>query len=124
MEAKTCTSDSAAVSGKIDFSCRHCDKKFNHPSNLYKHEMIHTGDRPFSCSLCDKKFIQKAHLQKHLISHHSGNGISEFLGVSYQKIKEQIKPEILVFLTMQIIMYKSQTKRKTIRFLAILVTLK
>ena len=94
MEAKTCTSDSAEVSGKIDFSCRHCDKKFNHPSNLYKHEMIHTGDRPFSCPQCDMKFRQKVHLQKHLKRQHSGNGISVFKGIQYQNCLQKITEQI------------------------------
>ena len=38
--------------------CCYCDKSFNTPSNLKRHERIHTGDKPYQCSHCDKAFTQ------------------------------------------------------------------
>ena len=45
--------------------CRYCEKKFNDPSSLRRHENVHTGERPFKCEVCDKSFKEISHLKRH-----------------------------------------------------------
>ncbi|XP_041376964.1 zinc finger protein 236-like [Gigantopelta aegis] len=49
--------------------CKYCPKSFQKPSQLVRHERIHTGERPFKCHICDKAFNQKGALQIHLTRH-------------------------------------------------------
>ena len=39
--------------------CKFCSKKFSKPSQLVRHERIHTGVRPYKCGECGKAFTQK-----------------------------------------------------------------
>ena len=47
--------------------CRFCGKRFLKPSDLDRHERIHTGDRPYRCEGCGKSFIQKHSLAIHIL---------------------------------------------------------
>ena len=49
--------------------CCYCEKSFNTPSKLKRHERIHTGDKPYQCSHCDKAFTQAGTLKLHLRMH-------------------------------------------------------
>ena len=45
-------------------------------SQLQKHVLIHTGDRPFKCNSCEKSFTQKSHVTFHQKTVHSKDGFS------------------------------------------------
>lgn len=49
--------------------CKGCGKTFGHCSDLRKHVLVHTGERPFHCRLCGKTFSRSTNLNKHLKVH-------------------------------------------------------
>lgn len=49
--------------------CTTCGKWFMKPSQLERHNRIHTGEQPFECHICNKRFNQKNTLSTHLKSH-------------------------------------------------------
>ena len=53
------------------WACPFCPKVFRKPSELKRHEMIHTGEKPFVCTMCDYASNRKANLQSHVLRHHS-----------------------------------------------------
>ncbi|VVC37970.1 Hypothetical protein CINCED_3A021568 [Cinara cedri] len=52
------------------FECSLCSKKFGWPTDLKRHLLIHTGERPFKCSLCQTTFTRNFLLQKHFVKAH------------------------------------------------------
>lgn len=53
----------------LPFNFYFCDRcKFSTPkkSDLERHILIHTGERPFQCEICQKKFVRKTHLTRHV----------------------------------------------------------
>ena len=54
------------------WACSMCPKFFRKPSELRRHEMIHTGEKPFQCTMCDYASNRKANLQSHIQRTHLG----------------------------------------------------
>lgn len=49
--------------------CMVCQKRFEYPSKLSRHLLVHMGIKPFRCQVCSKSFRQLCHLQNHLKIH-------------------------------------------------------
>ena len=54
---------------KIWPTCTTCLKRFPTPSQLERHMLTHSGEKPFICNTCGRKFTQKSHLNRHLQDH-------------------------------------------------------
>ncbi|XKL61449.1 hypothetical protein PGB90_008506 [Kerria lacca] len=77
-----CNSADSNTSNKIKkrFLCHICQKTFGWTTDLKRHILIHTGERPFKCTLCFATFTRNFLLQKHKSKIHqclSPNEISQ-----------------------------------------------
>lgn len=54
----------------ISHQCQYCNYKTNYSTNLKKHILTHTGERPFACALCNYRSSQKTNLKTHLLMKH------------------------------------------------------
>ncbi|XP_059484767.1 zinc finger and BTB domain-containing protein 49-like [Neocloeon triangulifer] len=55
------------------YVCTYCNKRFGWSTDLKRHILTHTGERPFQCQLCGATFTRNFLLQKHVIKLHSNN---------------------------------------------------
>ena len=46
-----------------------CGKEFSRRTDLKKHGLVHTGERPYACAYCDQRFISSSNLNKHERQH-------------------------------------------------------
>jgi uncharacterized Zn-finger protein len=65
------------VSGTVDpqqhykkYVCSYCFKRFGWSTDLKRHILTHTGERPFQCQLCGATFTRNFLLQKHVLKLH------------------------------------------------------
>lgn len=56
-------------SGERPHTCDVCDASFKQLGHLLKHVLVHKPDKPFKCNVCAKGFKRKGHLKEHMVIH-------------------------------------------------------
>ena len=51
------------------FLCYLCGRRFSRSTNVRRHKLVHTGEKPYRCHICRKPFSRKDHLKSHLLCH-------------------------------------------------------
>ena len=59
-----------------EHQCRHCDQSFIQKSQLTRHELTHTGEKPHRCDECGQRFARKDHLLGHKRNMHAPAAIA------------------------------------------------
>nr|CAD7414402.1 unnamed protein product [Timema cristinae] len=81
-------SDDTCSSTATQFPCEHCRQTFEFASQLKRHTLIHTGDKPYSCNICNKTYRDLSKLRQHSLIHTGEKPYScEECGKSFRRSK-------------------------------------
>lgn len=67
-EAKASESKTKPIERK--YRCSYCSRSFGWSTDLKRHILTHTGEKPFECKFCNSKFTRNFLLQKHVLKQH------------------------------------------------------
>ncbi|CDI97348.1 zinc finger protein 236 [Echinococcus multilocularis] len=59
------TSEGSSGTRRGPYACSTCTKVFTRPTDLRRHERVHSNERPFVCEICDARFSQSGSLRIH-----------------------------------------------------------
>ncbi|CAE1253827.1 unnamed protein product [Acanthosepion pharaonis] len=77
-------------------SCRQCGKVFPKPSDLKRHMMVHSGEKPFKCEVCSKAFKAKGSMLYHKkVTHGVNVELSQGLEERYLRLKTRAQMKTL-----------------------------
>ncbi|XP_025831938.1 zinc finger protein 271-like [Agrilus planipennis] len=68
---------SKVIKKRKKYICSYCERTFGWSTDLKRHILVHTGDRPFKCNACPLAFTRKFLLQKHQHRIHPNDKINE-----------------------------------------------
>ena len=87
--------DEEEMQGKVrKYQCNYCSKKFGWPTDLKRHILIHTGERPFHCQICSSTFTRNFLLKKHQRKCHNESIIPDLKPIVAVKSRKQEKSRI------------------------------
>ncbi|KAF7367696.1 C2H2 conidiation transcriptional factor [Mycena sanguinolenta] len=60
------TAEEGFLSREKKHGCTMCHKRFDRPSTLKKHLLVHTGEKAFQCTICERRFGVMSNLNRHI----------------------------------------------------------